>query len=87
MTTNLSMTISIITATYNSAKTVRDTFESVLGQSYKDIEYIVVDGASQDETIDIIKAYEPRFDGRMRWVSEPDKGIYDAMNKGLQMAY
>ncbi len=80
------MTISIITATYNSAKTVRDTFESVLRQSYKDIEYIVVDGASKDETIDIIKAYEPRFDGRMRWVSEPDKGIYDAMNKGLQMA-
>ena len=86
MTTNLSMKISIITATYNSAKTVRDTFESVLGQSYKDIEYIVVDGASKDETIDIIKAYEPRFDGRMRWVSEPDKGIYDAMNKGLRMA-
>lgn len=82
----MSMTISIITATYNSAKTVRDTFESVLRQSYKDIEYIVVDGASQDETIDIIKAYEPRFDGRMRWVSEPDKGIYDAMNKGLKMA-
>lgn len=81
------MTISIITATYNSAKTVQDTFESVLRQSYKDIEYIVVDGASKDETIDIIKAYEPHFDGRMRWVSEPDKGIYDAMNKGLQMAY
>lgn len=80
------MTISIITATYNSAKTVQDTFESVLRQSYKDIEYIVVDGASKDETIDIIKAYEPRFDGRMRWVSEPDKGIYDAMNKGLKMA-
>lgn len=81
------MTISIITATYNSAKTVQDTFESVLRQSYKDIEYIVVDDASKDETIDIIKAYESRFDGRMRWFSEPDKGIYDAMNKGLQMAY
>ena len=83
----MSMTISIITATYNSAKTVRDTFESVLGQTYKDIEYIVVDGASKDETVAIIKEYEPRFEGRMRWVSEPDKGIYDAMNKGLQMAY
>lgn len=80
------MTISIITATYNSAKTVRDTFESVLRQTYKDIEYIVVDGASNDETIAIIKAYEPRFEGRMRWISEPDKGIYDAMNKGLKMA-
>lgn len=80
------MTISIITATYNSAKTVRDTFESVLRQTYKDIEYIVVDGASTDETIAIIKAYEPRFEGRMRWISEPDEGIYDAMNKGLKLA-
>ena len=80
------MTISIITATYNSAKTVRDTFESVLRQTYKDIEYIVVDGASKDETVAIIKEYEPRFEGRMRWVSEPDKGLYDAMNKGLRMA-
>ena len=73
------MTISIITATYNSAKTVRDTFESVLRQTYKDIEYIIVDGASKDETVAIIKEYEPRFEGRMRWVSEPDKGLYDAM--------
>ena len=80
------MKISIITATYNSAKTVRDTFESVLRQTYKDIEYIIVDGASKDETLAIIKEYEPRFEGRMRWVSEPDKGLYDAMNKGLRMA-
>lgn len=80
------MKISIITATYNSAATVRDTFESVLRQTYKDIEYIVVDGASKDDTLAVIKAYEPRFEGRMRWVSEPDKGIYDAMNKGLSLA-
>lgn len=80
------MKISIITATYNSAETVRDTFESVLRQTYKDIEYIVVDGASKDETLALIKAYEPRFEGCMRWISEPDKGIYDAMNKGLALA-
>lgn len=82
----MSMTISIITATYNSAATVRDTFESVLRQTYQEIEYIVVDGASKDDTVALIKAYEPRFEGRMRWVSEPDKGLYDAMNKGLRMA-
>ena len=80
------MKISVITATYNSAHTLRDTMESVLRQGYTDYEYIVVDGASKDATVDIIREYEPRFGGRMRWVSEPDKGIYDAMNKGLAMA-
>ncbi len=80
------MTISIITATFNSGATLRDTFESVLAQTYKDIEYIVVDGKSKDNTIEIIKEYEPKFNGSMRWISEPDKGIYDAMNKGIVMA-
>lgn len=80
------MTITIITATYNSAATVRDTFESVLGQTYKDIEYLVVDGASKDGTVDIIRDYAPRFGGRLRWISEPDGGLYDAMNKGIAMA-
>ena len=80
------MKISIITATFNSASTVKDTFDSVLRQSYKDIEYIVVDGLSKDNTIKIIKEYEPKFNGKMRWVSEKDKGLYDAMNKGIAMA-
>lgn len=80
------MKISIITATYNSAETVRDTFDSVLRQNYSDYEYIVVDGGSKDETLDIIKEYEPKFEGRMHWKSEPDKGIYDAMNKGIARA-
>ena len=80
------MTISIITATYNSAATVRDTFESILTQSFKDYELVVVDGASKDETLDIIREYEPRFEGRMKWVSERDWGIYDAMNKGIERA-
>ena len=80
------MTISIITATYNSAATVRHTFDSILGQTYLDIDYIVVDGGSTDGTIDIIKQYEPRFGSRLRWISEPDHGIYDAMNKGIRMA-
>lgn len=80
------MFFSIITTTFNSSRTLRDTFDSVLRQCYKDIEYIVVDGGSSDGTVDIIKEYEPRFEGRMRWISEPDKGIYDAMNKGLALA-
>ena len=82
----LFMRISIITATYNSGATLRDTFESVLGQTYPDIEYLVIDGASKDNTVDLIRQYEPRFQGRMRWISEPDRGIYDAMNKGIAMA-
>jgi len=80
------MKISIITATYNSATTVKDTFESVLKQTYDNFEYIVVDGLSKDNTVDVIKEYEPKFNGRMKWVSEKDKGLYDAMNKGIAMA-
>lgn len=80
------MVISIITATYNSARTVRDTFNSILRQSYTNYEYIVVDGESKDGTVDIIHEYEPLFGGKMKWISEPDKGIYDAMNKGIRMA-
>jgi glycosyltransferase involved in cell wall biosynthesis len=80
------MKISVITATYNSAATVRDTFESILSQTFQDYEYIVIDGNSKDETVSIIKEYSAKFDGRMRWISEPDKGIYDAMNKGISMA-
>lgn len=80
------MKISIVTAAYNSGATLRDTMESVLRQTYKDIEYIVVDGGSGDDTMDIVREYEPLFGGRMRYVSEPDRGIYDAMNKGIGMA-
>lgn len=80
------MKISIITTTYYSERTLRDTMESILRQTWQDYEYIIVDGASKDGTLDLIRAYEPRFDGRMRYVSEPDKGIYDAMNKGFAMA-
>lgn len=82
----LYMKISLITVTYNSADTLSDTIQSVLSQSYKDIEYIIIDGLSNDGTMSIIKKYEPQFHGCMRWVSEPDKGIYDAMNKGIRKA-
>lgn len=80
------MKVSIVTVTYNSEATVRDTLESVLAQTYGDIEHIVVDGASDDHTLDIVQELEPVYGGRLRWVSERDGGIYDAMNKGIDMA-
>ena len=80
------MKISIITVCYNSASTIRDTFESILSQTYSNIEYIVIDGKSTDETISIIKEYENKFNGKMIWVSEHDDGLYDAMNKGIKLA-
>ncbi len=80
------MKISLITVTYNSGTTLRDTILSVLAQTYRSVEYIVVDGLSKDNTIDIVREYEPQFEGRMKWISEKDKGLYDAMNKGVRMA-
>lgn len=80
------MKISLITATYNSAETLRDTLQSVLNQTFKDVDYIIIDGNSKDNTIDIVKEFEPKFEGRLRWICEKDKGIYDAMNKGVKMA-
>lgn len=77
------MKISIITVCYNSAATIRDTIESVLSQTYLDIEYIIVDGASTDHTLEIVNEYRGRI---ARVVSEPDRGVYDAMNKGIRMA-
>jgi len=78
--------ISIVTVAFNSAATLEDTMKSVLAQTYTEIEYIIVDGASHDGTLDIIHRYEQLFNGRMKWISENDRGIYDAMNKGIQMA-
>lgn len=78
--------ISLITVTLNSGKTLRDTIESVFLQSYPNIEYILVDGLSMDNTVDIIRKYESQFNGHMHWISEKDKGLYDAMNKGISIA-
>jgi glycosyltransferase involved in cell wall biosynthesis len=75
--------ISIITITYNSEKTVEDTILSVLEQDFPDIEYIIVDGNSTDNTINIINRYTTRID---KFISEKDKGLYDALNKGIQLA-
>lgn len=80
------MKVSIITVAFNSAATIAHCIQSVLDQSYSNIEYIVVDGLSKDNTLNIVREFEPLFAGKMRWISENDNGIYDAMNKGLHMA-
>jgi glycosyltransferase involved in cell wall biosynthesis len=77
------MKISLITVSYNSESTIKDTIDSILAQDHPDIEYIIVDGKSKDTTVEIIKSYGGRI---AKWISEPDKGIYDGMNKGLAMA-
>jgi len=77
------MKVSIITVAYNSQATISDTIKSVINQTYKDIEYIIIDGASTDNTMSIIEAYK---DNIHTIVSEPDSGLYDAMNKGIQYA-
>lgn len=80
------MRFSIITIAFNSEKTIERTIKSVLAQTFKDYEYIIVDGASKDGTLDIVRKYELLFEGRLKWKSEPDKGIYNAMNKGIERA-
>lgn len=77
--------ISIITITFNAGNVLERTILSVLNQTYTNIEYIIVDGGSNDSTIDIIKTYSNK-DSRIRWISEPDNGLYDAINKGVKMA-
>lgn len=80
------MKISIITVCYNSAATIEDTLKSVLKQNYNNYEYLIIDGKSTDDTLKIVKRYEKKFKGKMRVVSEKDKGLYDAMNKGIKLA-
>ncbi len=81
------MKVSVITATYNSEKTLPMTMESVLAQTHRDIEHIIVDGGSIDATVKIARNYADKYGEReLKIISEPDQGIYDAMNKGLALA-
>lgn len=79
------MTLSIITINRNNADGLEKTMQSVAAQTFKEFEYIIVDGASNDNSIEVIKKYESQF-AHLRWVSEPDTGIYNAMNKGIRWA-
>lgn len=83
------MLVSLVTVSYNSERTIRETIESVLRQTYNNIEYLIIDGKSKDKTIEIAKEYESSFDEKgitYRIISEKDNGIYDAMNKGIRMS-
>lgn len=80
---NLMPLVSIITVVHNGASTLAYTLESVREQCLVDVEHIIIDGASADGTVDIIKAYQR---DQMHWITEPDQGIYDAMNKGISLA-
>ena len=80
------MKISVIVATYNSEKYLSRTLESILSQNFDNYEVLVVDGNSTDSTVDIIKEYQQKFGGKLRWISEKDNGIYDAMNKGVNLS-
>ena len=78
-----SIKISIITVVLNGEETIQNTIDSVLVQTYQNIEYIIIDGSSTDGTIGVVKSYGDKI---TKFVSEPDKGLYDAMNKGIDMA-
>ena len=83
------MKLSIITITFNAERFLPKTIQSVVAQSYPNVEYIIVDGKSTDGTVGIINDFEEQIRAKgidFKWISEPDKGLYDAMNKGLQMA-
>ena len=77
---------SIVTVCYQSAGSIERTLRSVLAQQWTDYEYLIIDGASTDATVDIIRRLAPEFEGRLRWWSEPDKDIYDAFNKGIKQS-
>ncbi|MBO6089806.1 MAG: glycosyltransferase [Lachnospiraceae bacterium] len=83
------MTVSIITICFNSEAVIKKTIESVLNQTYTDVEYLIIDGASKDKTVEIAESYRNSFEEKgidYKIFSEPDKGIYDAMNKGIAKA-
>jgi len=77
---------SIITVCYNSSKTIKNTFNSVLSQTYDNYEYIIIDGGSTDGTLEVIKEFQRKDPDKLKYISESDSGIYNAMNKGIKMA-
>lgn len=80
------LVFSIITICFNSGKTIERTIKSVLAQDYKNYEYIIIDGCSTDNTLNIIERYKEKFNGRLKYISEKDSGIYNAINKGIKLS-
>lgn len=80
------MLFSIITPTFNSEKTIKHTLDSVLNQTFSDYEYIIVDGLSSDHTLEIVDNYKEKFGNKLKVISESDNGLYEAMNKGINLA-
>lgn len=78
--------VSIITVTYNSSADLKESLDSLILQDYPNIESVIIDGKSADDTIDVIKDFSEKFHGSVKWISEKDNGIYDAINKGLKMS-
>lgn len=76
--------VTVITVCYNAVESIENTICSVINQSYSDVEYIIIDGGSLDGTVEVIQKYSTHI---YKWVSEPDKGIYDAMNKGVELSH
>ena len=78
--------VSIVTTTYNDRENLKKIIRQVQSQNYENIEYIIVDGGSGDGTLEVIQEAQKEFGERLRWISQPDEGIYDALNKGMKMA-
>ena len=85
------MLVTVLSVSFNSGNTIRRTIESVFNQTYQNIEYIIIDGASKDDTVEVVKGYQKIFDetpGRsLTIISEPDRGMYDGLNKGARLAH
>lgn len=78
--------VSVITVTYNEVENLTKTLKALLQQDYKNIESIIVDGGSTDNSVEVIKEFEKKFKGTVKWVSERDRGMFEAINKGVKMA-
>lgn len=80
------MKITIITATKNNEATLNETIYSVINQTHTDIDYVIIDGNSSDNSLDIIKQWQSKYPNKIRYISEPDNGVYNAINKGIKLA-